>query len=402
MPEGPSLFLLDPYRGALLAQSLEEGLLQPNRGTEAEFLQLPALEAARDKELQATILQQLLLFDRVLIVQNENKREQWERLPDGVVNVSWRNLREDGLVEFVSAENVASNAVSRRPNGRLWFDDETVVPKWRSLVAEQFVMKKKISHIALFDFLVQSHHPDFDPRRAIRQLPQRLRSEARKLLEPQVLSLMDMSMIAHIHELGQVEEFVKQQEAANAMTYVSLPSPKIPRFWRDENSSELVEIVIHELFKDNIEFALPSTVRDARDLRKKPEIGDFRTTFLPWLDTLRAGRADDEIRLRKEVWRAAKCFKLMSAKRSISGWSVIGSIAVDLLFENPLAGGAFHLAADWFRGRLEHRARWVGLAGRERRTPVTIPEAEASNRRLEQRRRSRAKSGGSPEEQVGA
>jgi len=255
------------------------------------------------------------------------------------------------------------------------------------------VIKKKISHACLFDILVERRRPDFNMKEAVAKIPERFRSEARKLAEGRENGLLDISILVLLQELLQVESFVSRSEAENTTTYVAMSSPSAPPFWRNApESGKLVEIVIHELVKDNIEFMLPESLRQARDLRKKPEIAAFRSVFLPWLDTLRAGRVDDELRLREEIRRAAMYFKATHPMRTIAHWSVIASIAIEL-FGGGAIGSVLHLGLDWFSGRAEHRGRWIGLSGRERIAPLTEGDMMSADQRLASRR----KRGSSPQ-----
>jgi hypothetical protein len=57
-----------------------------------------------DKEIRATVLQQLLLFDDPLIVQNEERDTAEKNAADGLIDLSLRNLHEERIVTFAQGK----------------------------------------------------------------------------------------------------------------------------------------------------------------------------------------------------------------------------------------------------------------------------------------------------------
>ena len=386
MAETPTLIILDPYRAALTSLALDEGLAQIYPNTTKLPGETPQNTIGRDRHLRETVLQQLLLFDRATIIHHEKQDTAatfWQR--HGRPMLSLLNLESDGLVQF-GGDRVAGKS-ARGPDrprtlGQLFEQNKEVISRWRPVLAEQMVLKGYIPDPSFFDVIVSKDLAGSDMQSVLAKVPGWLRQRARKLADSDDREAA-VPVVFSMGEMAQVERLVSANETG---TYVAMPSAGDNRlFQRAPEPGGLIEIVIHELMKDNIEFVLPESLRDVRRLRDTKEIVDFRNTFLPWLGALRAGNAGDEARLRREVRLAAMSFKVSRPLRTISKWSIVAPLLLELIGIGRVAEVA-HIGLDWVTGRTERKGQWVGLCGRERSHPITQTEMTAADDRLAKKR----------------
>jgi hypothetical protein len=381
----PSLVILDPYRAALTSLALEEGLAQVYPNMAKMPGTTPMETIGRDVRLRQTVLQQLLLFEDSAIIHHEQPGSAAEfaekrRMP----MLSLLNLKQDGIVDF-TGDHIAGEIFKggqRRTAAEIFTLERDKIARWRPLAATQMVLKNYIPHPSFFDVIVAKNDPKGDLEAAMRTVPGWLRDKARQVAQAPYRPV-DVALLTACTELDQVDRLAEAAKRDGRGLSIATTSVRDEKFFRTAvDPSPVVEIAIHELIKDNIEFVLPTTLREARNLRSKPEIVAFRSMFLPWLDALRAGNVADEARLRKEVRLSALSWKASGPLKTISRWSFIASLFGELLDFNGMLIEAGRVGLDWMLARSEQRGQWIGLCGRERENPLTEADMAWADARL--------------------
>jgi len=394
-PAPSSILLMDPYRTALISMALEERLVTlPPMSAEDLVAHRATFRMGEDKEIRATVLQQVLLFDDPLIIQNEERGTAETNAAEGVIDLSLRNLHEDRIVTF------AKGKVEIPEWGgdwtKCWVDMEDQLTVLRPWIIDQLMSRFYIGHPSVFDCWFEAQRracanardepvDDVPLTAAAAKVPLEWRDQAREILEnPERTGALLFLVLNRLGEARQAGKIAEERQI-----YASIPHLELPQSKEGAgNSGVLFEIVIRELLADNIEFRLPTTLRKARDLRRDSSVVSFRECFLPWLESLKSGDVDAERRLAKEVYLAAKSYKFSTIAKDISNWSTIASIfleAVGLHGVPALASFGF----DILTGRVKSKAEWIGLCGREKALPLTQREMAAADLRLQQARDAR-------------
>jgi hypothetical protein len=348
----------------------------------------------QDKSIQATVLQQLLLFDDPLIIQNEERETAEKNAAEGLVDISLRNLHEEQIVKF------AQGKIDLPDWGgdwtKCWIDVEGQLSVLRSWMVDQLMSRFYIGHPSVYDCWFEAQRracaaargepvDDAPLHAAAAKVPREWRQETREIVENNdraaALMFLVLNRLGEAWQIGAI--------ADERSIYASIPHLDVPKMKHGvENAAVLYEIVIRELLADNIEFRLPSTLREARDLRRDPAVVSFRECFLPWLEALKAGDTGAERRLVREIYLAAKAYKFSTISKDISMWSTIASIALEGFGLDGVPAIA-SFGFDILTGRAQSRAKWVGLCGREKEQSVTQGEMAAAEQRVHDARDAR-------------
>jgi hypothetical protein len=360
----------------------------PNTNTEL-IEKFPAFIRGKSPELQETVRQLLLLFDQATIIQHEKPGDAEKAAVRSKTPIlSLLPLKDDGLVEFVTApgEPEMWQNLKEKSYRELWTKNDDRIRKWWPLLAEQLVIKRYIPHASFLEVLRQRR---LDIRRAengelalaVAAVPDNLRSNATEIISADP-GYYDFVVFSTLGELIQTDQLIfrwNNDANANGTPYIATTAISANSVWKPEaHPGGLIQVAIHELMKDNIEFVLPGSLREVRRLRENHDIVGFRSFFLPWFDALREGRFDDEKKLRHEVSISAKLFKAHHMVRTIGHWAAI----LALIAESPLLEVA-HLGLDWFSSRARRRSKWIGLCGRERPEALTVDVMKEADNQLE-------------------
>ena len=392
MPAPSSILLMDPYRTALITMALEERLLtRPPMSAEQLATQKATFKMGEDKEIRATVLQQLLLFDDPLIIQNEERDTAEKHAAEGIIDLSLRNLHEENIVQFATGKIDIPDWGGEF--AKCWSDIEDQLRVLRSWMVDQLMSRFYIGHPSVYDCWFEAQRracvsargepvDDTPLHAALAAVPLEWRDQTREILEnPNRVGAVLFLVLNRLGEAWQIGKIAEERQVYAAIPHLDVPHAS----GGTENTGVLFEIVIRELLADNIEFRLPTKLREARDLRRDPAVVSFRGCFLPWLESLKAGDAAAEGRLAKEVYLAAKTYKFSSIAKDISKWSTIASIALEAFgLQGVPAAASFGF--DILTGRAKSKAEWVGLCGRERAKPLTQSEMAAADLRLQHAR----------------
>jgi hypothetical protein len=323
---------------------LNQGILISPGGV--DFRQSSTYHLGMDESLQKTVVQLAILFDEVSIVSHETPGFAEEQTSQGLPTISTKPLKDMGIVTYTDRDinsqldNAVSNAGSFEEMWRAIKEDLEV---WEPIIIPYLIAKKVISHTSVYWYVKQRRMGDESSAQAAwEQIPQQFRNEANSLenIGP-TMPLLDLVLLMGLSELLEAEEEARVKKSAIAHFPFGITGNYTDNSF-PEGVTEVFEIVIDQLFHEQLMLPFPDTLIDVQRFRADPNIKAFRNTFQPWIESLSHANYEDEKSLRAEVKAAARAFNNSPRLEAFSNF--LAYVALPAIFIPPPVGTPLGLA----------------------------------------------------------
>lgn len=367
-----SLLLLDPYRSALGAQALNEGILS---SPVVDISRTPLGTVGGDVRRRMNMLRLALLFDELKIIQHEEQGAREKLFAEhGHHAMSWLPLKGIGFVTFSgvsgSKEPLAAifstNSVTSL--GDLWTKSEDLLTAWQPLIVQQLLLKNYIPHASFYP-AIRAYRLGLAEQEiiaAFKAIPEHMRSDLKLAVEPPKGGLpIDIAIFTALTEMLQASELATSTgcRVAHAPLVVSdSPNPEEDPVGA---SNHVVKLAIDELLKFNLRLPQATTIAEAMDLRSRPGAAQFRENFHSWLDYLTSGDIKSADKIRKDVRLSANVYKSVSPLKRISDVVTyvsfpVGFLSGDWVSAAGFAMGVTSLGMSKLADRWANKTKWVG------------------------------------------
>jgi hypothetical protein len=358
------ILLLEPYRSAILAQGIIEGIL---RSPVEDMIASPTMRIGGDPVLRRKALRLTLLFDELQLVHHEERGATERLAARGYQALSVLPLRTIGLVEFAGSAPAKERLTAFHGIHSLeewWTAERELIETWEPLILGELLLKGFIPDVSFYHYLKavrlgQNREATmYTSSHSVRE-----RAQLAMLINPAPGGLpLDFSVFTALNELLQADDLVKSSgvRVAHHNLHVSEPPVAVT-----EAAETVLRVVIEELLGFELELPTISSIRQVLALRGNPDVVSFRDQFQPWLDALSRGDDDAERRLRKEVQKAARAFRNASrlerlndalAFLALPAGFIPGAWGIGLGTALGITGiGLGRLARRWANG-----SRWLG------------------------------------------
>ncbi len=234
MPAPSSILLMDPYRTALITMALEERLLTlPPMSAEQLATQKATFKMGEDKEIRATVLQQLLLFDDPLIIQNEERDTAEKHAAEGIIDLSLRNLHEENIVQFATGKIDIPDWGGEF--AKCWSDIEDQLRVLRSWMVDQLMSRFYIGHPSVYDCWFEAQRracvsargepvDDTPLHAALAAVPLEWRDQTREILEnPNRVGAVLFLVLNRLGEAWQIGKIAEERQVYAAIPHLDVP-----------------------------------------------------------------------------------------------------------------------------------------------------------------------------------
>lgn len=367
------LMLLEPYRRALFAMGIEEGLVPiPKNLDLKQIAESPTPAIGNNKSLQQNLCQLLILYDQVSIIHYETL-EFAEALEErGAPGLSAIWMKDQGLVTFAQPpqggeDRLRALRAAEQTLEGIWSVEQPLLELWEPAILAQMQAKGKLPHPSVYYLLKDLRlGRNIAAQEALNRVPREARAFARAIRQDNG-RMWDMVIFSTLNELLGVEEIVSSADWAVATEAMHRSDPSSSH--AQSKALDVFEIVIKELIVRDFKFPICHRLTEVEKLRRHPDIAEFRKAFFPWLASFRTGDSDSEKRLRREVQSAARAFEHHKKVQSM-GWLVV-VVAIAAGFIEPFTAtgltfvgiGLPKLAELW-----KNKSRWLGLCARKEYT----------------------------------
>ena len=363
-----SILLLDPYRSALMTLGIEDGFLALPR--DVDFAKTPMFRLGSDECLQTTVLQFLLLFDDMAIVQHEERGSRERAEEQGLKILEAKPLEDAGLVRFTSRP-VPDEKLQLLGGARdlldMWRLRKDELDTWEPVFVPQLIAKGALAHPALYrvwrEVRIGTPSSRFE---ALSQVPAAWSDVAHGLLSGD--ATLDLLVFTALNELSEAEAEVEATGCRVAQgpfrpSTEHDPSQRPSDVARDV--SAIFRVSIDALLDDELSFPLPSNLEDAKRLRSDPNIVAFRELFQPWIQRIAAGDCA-EVELRKEVRSAVRAFRNAPRVKKLNDIVTYVSLPLGLVPEPAIQAVGFglglaSLGLPKLADRWQRQGKWVAM-----------------------------------------
>ncbi|PKH59886.1 MULTISPECIES: hypothetical protein [unclassified Halomonas] len=363
------LILLEPYRSAFLVDGYNCGLVKVVG--DGEISQEPMHEVGKSESLQRRVREMALFYPSVQVIHHEHPGQA----EDIVKKARTPVLSALGLMQWgiMTTPNIPvdEDRVSRLAKGMksvedFWAIEESNLKTWGPLIASQIVARNKLNHPGFFDVLM--HHRLRDSASmddAASRLPAALRRQVPSFLQFANDHQFDLVIFSTLNELLEVDAATQASRCHVALndSFGEKCTTLTP-----EVASQMRAVLIERLLEKELRFPIPNSLPELRDIQRREEMVSFRVLFQSWLSELRKLGGEEELRLRKEVRRAMRQFKM--APRLDTAGMLCMVVAAPMGLAGPMGaiGGAVlgltGMGLDRLSSRWQSESAWVNLCAK--------------------------------------
>ena len=361
-----NLVLLEPFRTALLMESVQEGLVPMPGGRKA-----PAFTPNPD--IQRLARQLLVLFESPLVISYDPKESIVERKGVTFFNLSWDRLGDLGLVEFVAPDYTRSYpSLEYKVNSfdEWWSNNNVLIDEWETLLIAQLNGRGKLPDPLMYEALKAvrlgrlSKHSLIGGQDAIKV------DAFMELVKRGGARELEIAVLFTLNELAATHEIIK--EGQTDVAHSQLWKPVASRSVDHSKVADVYEIVLETLLGEKLMLPALQTIKDAAALRQEPLMQDFRVVFHSWLQTFRRADADAEMNLRRDVRRTVLKFRNYPHLDRLSKFVAYASLPLNFVV-GPWAStgiGVSGLGLEGLARRWRRESNWLGLC---HKTHAMIP-----------------------------
>ena len=363
----PYLHLLEPYQWALGCQAVSEGLAR-HEGAAAN--RDATLASAEDI---AITLQLLVLYDRVSIsypaAADDKRLEKW-RKKHGIAHINMSAVAQTGLVRLLDPPTELPESLTFRDE---WVSMRPILLKYEDFIVSQLrVRHSPIAHWALYRFMIAIRTGEHLVAELVEPaIPPDLRDWAAIIANHnppsfEVFRDLDKKVLGTARRVDYAFSMALRGEARVGGSPPAFESPAT----RDEGRAtrKVWRVVVSTLLREQIEFPVPTSLKEVLRMRSLPEIGAFREFVGPFVDALVSGDEHGFNHLKPEVISAVRAIKLLPyAKRALKLIAIAGvPVSIIEAFTGAIgpsiamgvsAVGLEKLARTW-----QHQSKWLYLA----------------------------------------
>lgn len=361
--------LLEPYRSAIVARSLQEGLIEcvpPSAVAESM-----AVAKCGTAELISEALQLAVLASHVSMVWTEVGSVAKER---GLSHMKLSGLQTIGVVDLIAEypQDVATIELHKWDGltnlNELWSLERDEIDAFAPLILAQLDARGKPVHWSLFRLLRALRlGEDRAVPVILTAVPPPLRQVAKSMLriEPRKIHEIELPIIMELQSLRLTNATALKNGAriAGAAPVSEGREPAITGV-----VGNVWGLVVEELIGEELEFPVPASMHEALVLRNRIEIAEFRDFLMPFLDSVLRGDAGTVQSLRKEIKRSVKAFRRFPITQRIARWTTYAGLTADAieaitgLMGVGLGIGIVGLGLDGLAKHWMEHGSWVYLA----------------------------------------
>jgi hypothetical protein len=342
-----NLILLDPFRSSLVFQSINDRIIDLNIPNQ-NFIHTPTFKFGSGKARRRHVLQMLLLYDHVKIIQDESSVNKV--MGKGITCLSLQRLEDLGFVSFTNLPDLKREDKLKKVKkpSDIWRIEKKFLDTYEELVINELEAK---GHMSRSEYIYLKN--------------QRLNNNPDGHNQP-AFSQEEMIVFTRINELHAVdlEKDMSPCDVAHFKFDKNLHSLNIP-----EDSSiidriySIYKITVDELTRHKINFPEPSSLQEVLKLKNDPQIVDFKNEFKEWMNSFIDLNIYEEGKLRKKLVNykfkrnhahKLKCFSELSTYLSLpAGYVVDPSITAGVTM---ISLGMTKLANKWL-----NKSAWLSF-----------------------------------------
>ncbi len=359
-----SIILLEPYRSALFAEGLDEGLVRISGDVNPD--NSPAIQIGRNRELQLHVREIALFYDDLFVIHHEQENTADEALERDIPTLSALNLKYSGVARFPENKTDSSRVDKLKEMKSIfdwWQIEKDLINKWIPVIGSQLVARGKLPHVSLI-YVLQAHRERDEKKylSACEKVPEEYKNQIQKVLQDLEPFGYDFLAFSTLNELSSVDTTIETHRSHLAIDKIFSSSFK---HVSPDKANGAVQIVIESLLQEELRFPVPNSLMELVTLKQREEMKSFRNTFRPWLESLSLGNTEDENKLRKEVKKAM--FQFRNAPRLTTASKITGILSVPAGLVGPtgtVAGAILGLSSmglsEW-SSRWQEENKWVSI-----------------------------------------
>jgi len=373
--------LLEPYRSALILRAVDEGLLRPDP------IDGPGITLRRNTIGQRTIddaLRLAVLSDELAMMWVDPRElpPEAKRLD----HIYESGLGNTGIVEYIRIpEELVGCGKGLTRIEAVWEREADLVKSYERLILSQLQAKGYRLHWSILRLLRAVRTQD---RIAISLLepciPKQDRPLAHDIIRGRSHIGIDLTIINAAHEI----KLAVEHATSMGCKLAGIPPEGVEMPSDESNAAESVlqvwRVCIDVLLGERMSFPIVSTLAEAQQLRRSPEIAEFRFALRSFADELSDGSVTSLAKLRKQVLSSARAFRRFPKVGKFGNFATYVSFASGLAesiagFFGPSIGlGILALGASGLAKSLEKKGKWLYVTKQDLDPKITTATVKVS------------------------
>lgn len=365
------IHLMEPYRSAFVSRCISESLIAVKANGYGQVGDISdAVTTCGTPELIADALQLAVLAEDLSMVWTKAGSKALEQ---GLPHMEASGIENLDVIKLVDKypEEVENEIRSRLQDVRslndYWKTEISEIDSFAPLILSQTKARGKPLHWSLFRLLRACRLENYRAVPLIMTVvPPELRSVASTIqaIEPRGMHPLEYPLLSTYQELRLTAATAELESAK-----IAGASPIVTGCEVGEASSELWGLVVEQLAGEGIEFPVPQSIVDVVKLRAKPEIIDFRSFLMAFLDAVLQGNEEGAEDLRRGIRSCLKAFRRYPLTKRLASWTSYASFAAGVvgglhpvLTASSIGGAVVSYGCSALADKWRQQSSWLWLS----------------------------------------